>query len=335
MPPENKTGFEGFNMSNGALQAHGSIASKLLANGMNTSALRTNLTLRKEEVIELATRLIETANQRLNGVADLINRGLVLNVENGLGTTVDQWDTVDETRDAEVNMDGIARAQSDTVDYVLNSVPLPIVHRDFYINLRQLESSRRLGQSLDVTNAEIAARKVSERLETILFQGESAYAFGGGTIRGYTDHPNRNTVSLPANWDASGTTGENILTDVITMINAAQTDRMFGPYVLYVPTAYWITLLEDFKANSDKSTLQRLREIPNIEEIKVADFLQANNVLLIQMTRDVVDMVVGMQPTNLEWETQGGMLLNFKVMAIMIPRIKADSEGRSGIIHMS
>ena len=53
------------------------------------------------------------------------------------------------------------------------------------------------------------------------------------------------------------------------------------------------------------------------------------------MTSDVVDMVVAQQPTTVQWETDGGFKLNFKVMAVMIPRIKADADGRSGIVHLS
>ncbi len=328
--------FEGLSLNqNGGVQAFGSVASRLLANGMNVSALRTNDTLRKDEWIQFDTKLIEIAQQRLNGVGDLLNRGLRHDVKNGMGTTVVQWETVDETRDAEISMDGLTRAQSDAVNYVLQSVPLPITHRDFYINLRALEASRQLGQSLDTTNAELAARKVSESLENTLFNGASAYTFGGGTIRGYTDFPSTNSVSLTAPWTNSGVTGTNILNDVLAMIEALHTDRMFGPYVMYVPTLYWIKLLEDFKTNSDKSIIIRLREIPFLEEIKVADFLTTDNVLLVQMTSDVVDMVVGQQPTTVQWETQGGMLVNFKVMAIMVPRLKADQDGRCGIVLLS
>ncbi len=328
--------FEGIALNhNGNIQAYGSVAQRMLANKMNVSALRTNDTLRKDEWIQFDEKLIPIAQQRMNAVGDLLSRGLRHNVPNGMGTTVIEWETVDETRDAEISMDGLTRAQSDTVNYVLQSVPLPITHRDFYINLRTLEASRQRGEALDTTNMELATRKVSERLETTLIAGASAYAFGGGTIRGYLDHPNRNTVSLPLAWDNSGITGELILADVISLINAAHTDRMFGPYVMYVPTLYWIALLEDFKANSDKSIIERLREVPFLEEIKVADFLTADNILMIQMTSDVVDMVVGQGITTVQWETQGGFQVNFKVMALMVPRIKADQDGRSGIIHMS
>lgn len=320
----------------GALSfGQGDVASRLLTNGMKASSLRTNATLRKDEWKRFDDKLIEVGQQRMVAVGDLMSRGLRFDVGNGMGTTVIEWETVDETRDAEVNMDGLARAQSDRLNFVQKSLPLPIIHRDFYINLRNLESSRSRGEALDTMNMAVAARKVAERTEQILFNGVSNYTFASGTITGYTTHPDRNTVTLGTAWTNSGVSGEDILAQVLEMFTAAHNDRMYGPYIIYVPTAYWIRLLEDFKADSDKSVISRLMEIPTLSDIKVADFLSADNVVMVQMTEDVVDMVVGMQPTTVQWDTQGGFLLNFKVMSIMIPRIKSDASGRSGIVHLS
>lgn len=315
--------------------AHGSVASVLLANKFNVDCLRTNASLRKDEWVNFDEALLEEVTQRMVGVNDLMSKGLRYDISNGMGSTTVEWETVDETREAEVNMDGIARAQSDSLDFTLHSLPLPIIHRDFYINSRFLEASRTRGEALDVTNMRVAARKVSEKVEDMLFNGITNYNFAGGQIFGYTTAPDRNTVTLGTSWLNSGVDGEAILAQVLEMVSAAHDDRMFGPYVLYVPTAYWIKLLEDFKANSDKSMISRILEIPTLTDIKVADFLTAENVLLIQMTSDVVDIVVGMQPTTVQWETQGGFLLNFKVMTIMIPRMKSTDAGRSGIVHLS
>jgi len=51
------------------------------------------------------------------------------------------------------------------------------------------------------------------------------------------------------------------------------------------------------------------------------------------LTSDVVKMITGMGPTVVQWETQGGMRVHFKVMSIMVPRIAADHELKSGIVH--
>jgi len=317
----------------GQMQANGTTASRLLANGMSVNALRTNATLRKEEWIEIDTVVQKVARERLRMAADVVEAGLVKNISNGLGTTVHQWETSGDMSGAETSMDGVTAGQNGRQTFNLNSMPLPITHKDFSINIRTLEASRRLGESLDVAQAEVAARKVAEGIEDLMVNGNSAMSFGGGTIYGYLNHPNRNTVALGTAWTAD--TGENILADVISMISAAHADRMYGPYVLYVPTAYGIELEKDFKSNSDKSTRQRLLEIDGISAVRTVDHLTADNVLLVQMTGDVVTMINGLEPSAIEWETNGGMVNNFKVMSIMVPRISADAEGRSGIVHLS
>ena len=109
---------------------------------------------------------------------------------------------------------------------------------------------------------------------------------------------------------------------------------MYGPYQLYIPVSYYINMLDDLKANSDKSILARLLEIPLLQGIKSTTQL-TTSVVMVQMTSDVVDMVVGFQPTPVMWESNGGMTVNAKVLAIMVPRMKADYDGRCGIAHYS
>lgn len=334
------TKIDAIGVQNGATVANGNVAQRLLAANMDPAALRTGATLRKDEWINVDQTVVTVARERLNGVADLMNAGLRYNVNNALGTLVIQHELASEMTAAEVTMDGVTRSRNDRVTYSLVSTPLPIIHHDFQISARALAASRNTGQSLDTTQAAEASRQVSETLEGMLFNGLSSgdtLGFGSSSAQlfGYTNRTNRNTVTLATNWDASASTGATILADVLSLIEAAQTDRRYGPYMLYVPTAYWVPLMDDFKANSDKTIFQRLKELPGIIDVKPVDKLTANNVVLVEFTRSSVDMVVGMEPTAISWEVQGGMMLMFKVMAIMVPRIKLDSNNSSGVVHLS
>ena len=323
---------------NGVVQAGGLVAQRLLANNMNVNALRTNATLRKDEWELLDRTVVEVARERLTVANDLISRGLVLDVPNGLGTTIVQHETISEMVAAEISMDGVTKGQNDRVLFSLVSTPLPVIHMDFQINARALAASRTGGSPLDTTQVAEATRQVAETIEGMIINGASSadlFGFGSSTaqIFGYTNRTDRNTISLGSNWDASAATGETILADVLSMITAIQADRMFGPYILYVPTNFWVPLMDDFKSNSDKTIMDRLLALPGIAEVKAADKLADDNVLLVQMTRSNVDLAIGMQPTTISWETEGGMTLFFKVMAIMVPRIKLDSGDRSGVVH--
>jgi len=317
-------------------KAFGGVASRLLQSGMSANALRTNDTLRKDEWKHFDEAVVKISQQRLVGVNDLISRGLFLNIENGLGTTVLQFETESDIEPAEINMTGSSRGANDRPTWDIGSLPLPIVHKGFQLNIRVLNASRKVGQPLDTTLAQMAARKVAEKIEEILFVGASTYTFGGGTLYGYVDHPQANSVTLSINWDASSKTGALILADVIAMKQASITDRHYGPWVLYVPTAYETVLDEDYSTSYPNVTIRdRIKQIGGIVDVKVIDLLTANTVLLVEMQPETARMVIGLQPTTLQWDTEGGMVNHFKVMAIMVPQIRADQDDRSGIAVLS
>jgi len=303
-------------------KAHGSVASRLLASGMNVNALRTNDTLMYDEWKEIDRVVLEAYQNRLVGVADLQAAGLTYNIPNGLAKTVIGYQDVSDTEAASVSLDGVTRGERDRPEFDINYLPLPIIHKDFSFTAREIASSREGIMPLDTTMAQLAARKVAEKVEEMYFTGLSSYTFGGGTIFGLMDETHRNQGSLAANWDDSAGDGESILGDVLAMKQAGIDDRCYGPYMLYVPTNFETAIDEDFKANSDKSIRERLLQIDQLKGIKVADKLTADNVILVQMTVDVVRIVNGMAITTVQWETEGGMRINFKVMAIISVMIR-------------
>jgi uncharacterized linocin/CFP29 family protein len=314
----------------------GTIAQRLLKSGFQVNSLRTLDVLQKDEWIHFDNTVVEVARQRLNGTQDLLSRGLSLPLTNALGTTIVQWEKVSDMTPAQVSMSGVTADDNDRVTYDLDSLPIPIIHKGFNINIRALEASRRRGESLDTTQAALASRIVSDKIESILFLG-STVKVGGFSIYGYTTAPNRNTGSLSGNWATvnNGTvTGTMIVNDVLSMIQASYDQHMYGPFVLYVPLDYYVAMSEDFKAESDRTILERVKAIPGITDIKPAEQLTggaSGKVVLAQLTRDVVDMVNGMSPTVVQWESHGGFVMHFKVFAIMVPRFKSDEQSQSGI----
>lgn len=297
------------------------------------SALRTLDTLRKDEWIAFDEALIEGALIRLRAVADLRAAGLTKPVANGLGKTVLQYEKIGDMNPAEVSMSGISKTENDRQDFELLSLPMPIIHKDFNIDIRTLIASRNRGESLDTTQVRTAGRLIAEKQEEMLFSG-AAGNYGGLPIYGYTTHPDANIVNFITNgaWDQTAKTGENILADVLSMLAAAEADRMFGPYRLYVPSAYSVKLNNDFKANSDKTIRQRLLEIDRLEAVTVADQCPAGKVVLVQMTPDVIQLVEGEPLQTIQWDIQGGFITNFKGFTITVPLVRSDSEGRCGIV---
>lgn len=292
--------------------------------------------LRYDEWKDLDRNVIEISTDRLVGVADLQAAGLTHNL-GSIGVTITQWEESSDMDSANVSMSGVTRGDEDTPAFKQSAVPVPIVHKDFRLNIRRLEASRRFGQALDVTASSIAARKVAETSEDMLFAGKPIVV-EGNTIYGYTNHPQRNTVTLGTAWDALATSAYDTIKDqVLEMIQAAEDDGYYGPFNLYIPTEYSNVMQDDYDPGSGdtRTVRERLLQIEQLNSIKVADRLTADNVVLVQMTRDVVDLAVAQDVTTVQWEDRGGMSELFKVMAVWVPRIKKDYDGRSGIVHLS
>lgn len=290
--------------------------------------------LRYDQWKDIDDTVVKVATDRLVGINDLRTGGLTHNL-GGLGKTLSQWEAESDMTDATVSMSGVTEGQNDHLAYDLYSVPVPIIHKDFRLNIRNFDSSRSSGESLDVASAAVASRKVAELSEDLLFNG-STVKMNGATLPGLTNFAARNSVDFTDNlpWTDASKTGETILADVNAMITASEAAKYRGPFNLYVPTAYSAPLRADFKANSDKTVMERLLELDQISSIKVADRLTGDNVVMYQSTRDVIDLAMGQDITTVNWEEQGGMIQKFKVMAAWAPRLKQDYNGKSGITHL-
>ncbi len=321
-------------MQGGKMVGHGGVATRLLQSDFNVNALRTNEILRKDEWVAFDEALIEVAHTRLNGVGKLIERNLTFNIGNALGTTILEWESLSDFEPAELSMSGVTEGERDRVEFTLQSMPLPIIHKDFELNVRHLNASRSRGQSIDTVQVEQATRVVAETIEQLLFLGNTSKTVLGGTIPGLLTETNRNTDTQAANWDTTAT-GAQFIADILTQIGQLQADNMYGPYGLFVTYATFNRMSDDYKADSDKTTIQRILEIPGIEFVEPVTDMTAANSALVQMTSDVVQEVIGLQPTLVQWETMGGMKAHFKVMAIMLPRVRSTSTLQSGIVHGS
>ena len=171
---------------------------------------------------------------------------------------------------------------------------------------------------------------------------DTTYAFGEMDTRGrnsiysYVNHPDRNQVTLGTNWNASGKSAADLLTDVIDMKQASIDALHYGPWMLYIPTAYETILDHDYDTTTPGTTIrERILKIGDIKGIKIVDTLKANNVLLVQMTSDVVRLVRGMGITNVQWDTEGKFLTRYKILTIQVPQIRSDQNGASGIVHLA
>ena len=354
-------------MNNG--QAQGDLASKILANGKldlglwrptvsvadgktyvtvhmggskddvkNYKKIQVNTTgtLRRDEWKALDEAVQGIAESRLVGINDLVSRGLVYNLSNPMGTTVLETTTSSDALEAELSMTGETRAKGDRQTFTNTYLPIPIIHADYDIGMRALAASRNMGNGLDTGMAERAARKVAQFLEQMLYT-KTSYKFGGGTIYSYLNYPSRGLANLGIAWDDTSVTGKQIVEQVSGYKQTSINNKHYGPWILYIPTAYEVKMDTDYSSTepSAGTIRERLLKIAGVQDVKVIDELTADNVLFVQMTSNVIRLVQGTGLQNVEWASEGGMVKHYKVMTIAVPQIRSNDELRTGIVHAS
>mgnify|MGYP003638105462 CR=1 FL=1 len=313
----------------------GNAGKRFAASGFNPKVLRTLDLLQKDEWKALDDSVVKVARSVITGIADLRSHNLVRDLGT-LGVLIDEYERVTEVSAAEQNMTGIAPGQKDLPGYDIIGVPIPVTFKDFQVNIRTLEASRQRGVAMDTVTAELSARQVSLTLDEMVFNG-SVVQVGSGVVYGYTNHPDRITGTLTDAW--TDAVNRDIMTDVLAMLSAAEAINYRGPFTLYVPTSYMSVLREDYSTlKGDRTFLERILAIPEITEVKGTPSLQGTDlsgdeVLLVQMTSDVVDLSIGQDIVTVEWDTSGGLVTDFKVMAAMAPRVKSSSSSQTGVVH--
>ena len=318
----------------------GLIGSRPLAVNKKTGLVRimtqrgfaVNSMLRENEWKEVDAAVLESARYPLVGVQDLVSMGLTKPL-GGLGSYVTQWYTSSEVTAASVNMSGTGRGDRDLPDLKPAAVPVPVIFKEFGIDLRQLLASRKSGDGLDVTAAAEASRVVAEGQENMLLNGASV-TINGATVYGYRNHPSRNTDTAGNYGGGDWGTIANVVPTVAGMISAAMADYHYGPYVLYASTVqYNQATLAYYTDGSGETPAQRILKMPQISNFKMMPGLADGELLLVQMDRTVAEWAIAMGQQMREWVSGDGMQIMFRVMAVVAPRIKARYDGKSGLVH--
>jgi hypothetical protein len=199
----------------------------------------------------------------------------------------------------------------------------------------------------------------------VTFGGNSTQVGGYGrtsSVYGMTNFTNRLTKTNMTT--PTGSNPEATVNDVLAMRQQLMNNKFYGPFMLYHSND-WDTFLDNDYARAVAGAVsvatsitlrQRLQNIggddptSKILGVKRLDFLFATQLsastgpgtdvdatlkpfrmILVQMTPDVIRAVNGMDITTVQWESQGGMRVNFKVMTIQVPQIRADIYGNCGI----
>lgn len=273
----------------------------------------------------------------------LIEKGCVIDIPNGLGVTQYEWQNISSLSGADLSMDGLKQSDTDRVEYSSATTPLPIISKNWRLNLRYLEESRRKGMPMDTYFMSETARIVAQYTENMMINGTGNFKYAGDTLYGLLDSPNVEAVATGSGfftvaWDDSTATGSGILKDLLAMVQEQNANLHYGPFTLWLPQKYQTALALDYSTDYKGTIQQRLLETGTIAEIKYSDYFTQSSagkdrIVLIDANKENIAVIRGMEFRDFEWNSLGGWVIEHKVAGIYSPLIRKDAGGMSGIVR--
>lgn len=305
-------------------------------------------TLRKDDWIQIDQAVVTAARPRLRFFNDLRANGLNINLPNALGKTVWQYERQSSISPATASMDGLRKGDGDRPTYDMDQMPLPIIHKDFSFSARQIAVSRNSNVPLDVTTAGMASTMVAEKVERLALGVDPEYSFGGGHVYGVCNYPYRLTNVFSNPWldPAPGQFGPrdtdwtpwHLQKEILDARRTMNEHRRYGPFAIYHSPDFDEVLDDDYNQNTSGISValtlrERLMKIDAIQSIKTSEFLPPRTMVMLEMNQQTIQAITGMDITTVQWQTEGGFEIHFKVLCMLLPRLKSDFYGNCGIFH--
>jgi hypothetical protein len=281
--------------------------------------------------------VVGVGQQRLTFAADIMTAGLTYPISDPLSVTQLEWYNVNKVGAAQRTMSPSARGENKQRAMLPSRLPVYLTTDTFELDIRTLRMSERVGMPLDTALIEYCTRSVNEAIEDAAINGATTLDGEDLTVAGYSapgllNAPHAETQSLTAAAWTTAPVGSTVFNEVQAMKAKLVANKKYGPYRLYVGNVIGDALDSDYSsAKGDNTIKDRLLKIEGLEAVRVADMMPAGKAVLVQMTREVIDMVVGQTPTVIPWTSLDGFTVHNLVMAIMIPRVRSNYENESGI----
>lgn len=273
--------------------------------------------------------VIDISRTRLSAFNDLRASASFV-IPDGLGTIMLQQQRRGDITPATVSMDGLRKGLADQPEYDVINLPLPITHKDFHFSARDIAVSARGGHPLDMTNLNMAAYHVADAVENATLGYIDAFEYGGAYVYGYDTFPDRATYTLSA--PTGGWVPDDTRNEVLAMIKLLFDMKKYGPFDLLYGPDWMIPMNKRYSADDSRSLKSVLMsDVELLSSVKMHDKITGYDLILRERNGDTARAVIGMDIQTVQWDEQGGMKKNWKVMCIMVPQLRSDMDGNTGI----
>jgi hypothetical protein len=251
-----------------------------------------------------------------------------------IGKLVHYFQTVSDSGNINVSLDGRSRARTDQPVIEYHGTPLPITDSTYSYGWRQIEAARSEGfTSLDAAGRNNAMRRVAEKLEDAALNGYAGIEVGGAASYGLRNHPLRNTRTTGVT--LNGATGAQWVTEITATLKELHDANHRAPATLYMNWSDWFYAgANEFTAGYPKTILARIMEIPGIASIVPSNSVPASEIIGVIKRRDVIQVLNGMpMTTRAKFRANPEDDYNFEVIAAAAVEIKYDAADQCGVVH--
>jgi len=234
-----------------------------------------------------------------------------------------------------ISLDGRSKAKTDQPLIQYQGTPLPIIDSTFSYGWRQVEAAQTEGMPLDPVARNNAQRRVAEKLESIVLDGDSDIKVGSDELFGLRTHPQRNTRTTGT--ALASATGAQLRDEFVACLTALHADDFRAPVTFYVNWDDWF-IWSTTPYNEDHpgwgTSLSHIQQIPMVQEIIPSSSVLASEMIGVVKRRDVVQVLNGMpMNTRAEFRANPEDDYNFVTMAAAALEVRFTFNEQCGIIH--
>ena len=194
--------------------------------------------LTEEEMLYVETAVLETFRYELQARKIFPVR----NIGQGGGAQVYRYYDENDPSEAQISMTGKAQTD-DHPEKEAHDIDVPVIHKEFFLNWRDVASSRRVGPGLIEDCVRTATRRVAEAEDRLLISGECPAWLALG-LEGLFTATGRTSNVASGNWPA------NAVADVNTARAALQASGFVGLEPVLIGPPALVKCLDGLIANT-------------------------------------------------------------------------------------
>jgi len=248
-----------------------------------------------------------------------------------IGKLVHHFQTVSDSGQVNVSLDGRSKGRTDQPVFAYHGTPLPIIDSPFSYGWRQVAAASTEGFQLDAAGRSNSMRKIAEKAESLMLNGDTDIVVGADPLYGLRTHPRRNTRTTAQ--ALNGATGAQWLATITATLKLLHGDKFKSPATIYLNFDDWFYATStEFTAGYPKTIAQRVLELGGLREVIDADSINAGEVIAVVKDRSVLQVLNGMpMTTRAQFRANPEDDYNFVTMAAVALEIKFDANQNCGV----